>query len=226
MYTKLVILLFAMSTHMLYAQSHETRFKVSDNPSLIIHASNGRIEVKGTEGLDEIVVRCIKKRFWNAKYVALDEIDKITAEATDEGVKITENTSGRLFYQLSYEVEVPINTSLELRTSAKDIVINDISGEVNAETNGGDIVIDLEKVQHGTVAKTSGGKIEAKVPLTGLDLQLEANDIEADLHEFKGDVHESKLTGRTYLVSGKMNGGGPKIDFHTAGGEIILLFNN
>jgi DUF4097 and DUF4098 domain-containing protein YvlB len=106
---------------------------------------------------------------------------------------------------------------LSASTSGGDIVLSGKNGKVNASTSGGDINLIYLDSNKGIDLSTTGGDIYVKVPedfSADANLSTTGGDVECDLPiTSKGKISASKIRG-------ELNGGGPKLECTTTGGDI------
>ncbi|HEY5227105.1 MAG TPA: DUF4097 family beta strand repeat-containing protein [Opitutaceae bacterium] len=98
--------------------------------------------------------------------------------------------------QVDFIVTVPSSTSVDLKTSGGDVVVDDLDGAVNAHTSGGDIKLgtiggDIDATTSGgnvgvvqgrgkVRLETSGGNITAKRLVGSSDLRTSGGDIKVE----------------------------------------------
>jgi hypothetical protein len=108
---------------------------------------------------------------------------------------------------------------LSVSTSGGDIVLNGKNGKVNASTSGGDINLTYLDSNKGIDLSTTGGDIYVRVPenfSADANLSTTGGDVECDLPiTSKGKITASK-------IKGLLNGGGPKLECSTTGGDIKI----
>lgn len=111
----------------------------------------------------------------------------------------------------------------ELRTSGGDIKVDAVEDTVNAHTSGGDVRVMFEgRLKGDSSLTTSGGDVRATVgPEAGFHLAASTSG---------GDVRADGLTitiehggvGKSSL-SGDVNGGGPRLELRTSGGDVNVV---
>lgn len=106
---------------------------------------------------------------------------------------------------------------LTVSTSGGDIVLSGKNGKVNASTSGGDIKLTYLDSNKGIDLSTTGGDIHVKVPenfSADANLSTTGGDVECNLPiTSKGKISASRIRG-------SLNGGGPKLECTTTGGDI------
>ncbi|HWA88366.1 MAG TPA: DUF4097 family beta strand repeat-containing protein [Opitutus sp.] len=110
----------------------------------------------------------------------------------------------------------------ELRTSGGDISIGTVDDTLEARTSGGNVSAQISGGLKGDcVLSTSGGRVRATVPKSAafdLEASTSGGDVRADgltITIDGGGVGKSRLSGR-------VNGGGPKLKLHSSGGDIVV----
>ena len=160
--------------------------------SIQARTSGGSIEVEGARG--DVEVRT------SGGKISIDEVaGDVLARTSGGGIRVSE-VAGRV----------------EVRTSGGSIQVHDIAGSVHARTSGGGISARFLDVPEGDL-ETSGGSIEAEVPEDmGFDLDASTSGGRVRVeHEIAliGEIDSSRVTGR-------INGGGPKLRLKTSGGSV------
>lgn len=117
-----------------------------------------------------------------------------------------------------------------LESGGGDIVVTQAAGPINAETKSGDITITTDPTQ-----KTQ--KIEARTEQGNITLNLQPNfaaDIDATVlssnplaksirADFNLQIEREQVGGKTRIhATGKLNGGGEKIELNAADGDIHI----
>jgi hypothetical protein len=138
-------------------------------------------------------------------------------------VRVVANRRGPAYevknLHLHFEVEVPKQTNLELRTGGGDVKVRGIMGDTNLHTSGGDL--ELTDLKGKLEAETSGGDIklrqltgDMRVKTSGGDIRIEGASGRVDAHTSGGDVEARFAPG---------NGRGGEIE--TSGGEIRVALD-
>jgi hypothetical protein len=106
------------------------------------------------------------------------------------------------------------NSSLE--TAGGNISVSQFDGKLDANCSGGNIRAEVTGLEKYLNLSTSGGNITASIPEDkGLDLDIQADNIDANFKLFKGHLGKEK-------VQGSVNGGGIPVKMRTSGGNISL----
>ncbi|MGX5172478.1 DUF4097 family beta strand repeat-containing protein [Aliikangiella sp. IMCC44653] len=181
--------------------------KVSAGGKLELDSDNGAIQIKTwdkSEAKIEITKRARSK----------DSLEDFKVSIDQSGNTIVINGDGGWNSRVSveFEVTVPQQFNLDLKTGGGSIEVDDISGQLKLRTSGGSISVG--DMQSGSVnADTSGGSI--KVGDINGDLQVTTSG---------GSIKLGKITGiakaDTSGGSIKVESGGKELKADTSGGSI------
>ena len=139
----------------------------------------------------------------------------------EKGISIIGEKEGGTFFgwfshiDLKYEITVPSNFDLDLKTSGGDMVAKNIEGKFSLITSGGDIY--MKNTKGKLDAKTSGGDITLHMFSGASDLSTSGGDIEVEAEN--GKVTASTSGGDIFLKSSN----GP-VSAKTSGGDITLEY--
>lgn len=216
-------------------------FKVSKGGKLVVDINPGDIIIK-TWDKDELLV----------KTKGLEEDDKEYLELTQSGntIKISFDSGWGWSEKLRFYVNLPKQFNVDCETSGGDIIFqNDLDGEVNLHTAGGDIElmnilgksrintsggdITIGDVGADLRANTSGGDIEtgnisgqAEIKTMGGSIDIE--DVTSDLEvvTYGGDIRIGQIGGNanieTYGGDIRIKEVSGSVDANTYGGNINL----
>lgn len=199
----------------------EDSFKIENGGLLTIDADMGSIVIEGGRG-NEIEVSIIK----GVNNVSSSEADRlfdryeVSFDNTRRGLEIKgdyDKPGGRMNWRKSlrvhYEILVPENISLDIKTSGGSIHAENISGDAQLKTSGGSL--QLKDLDGDVMARTSGGSIQGR-DLGGI----------VDLHTSGGSIN---IDGAGGSLDAKTSGGSINIadvdgtvDAQTSGGTIRL----
>ncbi len=139
----------------------EKELALSPGGEFRLRADSGRLAVRGTSRTGARVVVTSRSDDFEDRF-------DLRFEETPNGVTVAAERRGSWFSRwfswfgdgVHFEVEVPYDTELDLRTSGGSIEIQDVGGEARVRTSGGSIRgVDVE----GDIdADTSGGSINLK----------------------------------------------------------------
>lgn len=118
---------------------------------------------------------------------------------------------------IAFEIETPVNTELNARTSGGSVIIENLSGNQYARTLGGSM--DANNIQGNIEMRTFGGTVTVKVPESlGYDLELTGSRIRTEFRNFTGSSSKD-------AIKGSMNGGGIPLKARTSHQEALFLLN-
>jgi TonB family protein len=157
----------------------------------------------------------------------------LNAKATPAGVEITGNlppqlarftASGAQFW-VQFEIAVPRNYNVEVKTEAGDIETGDIGGIATLTTEGGNIRAGRIG-GNGSVRKSASERLVARLETEGGHIQVQ--DVAGDLKAFTagGHINAGNIAGDAALRSGggHIRAGqiGGRADLDTEGGNITV----
>ena len=158
----------------------------------------------------------------------------LIAKATPAGVEITGNlppqfarftASGAQFW-VQFEIAVPRNYSVEVKTEAGDIETDDIGGTASLTTQGGNIRAGRIGAGIGNSRNAASERLAAKLETEGGHIQVQ--DVAGDLRAFTagGHINAGNIAGDAALRSGggHIRAGqiGGRADLETEGGNITV----
>ncbi|MDA0736061.1 MAG: DUF4097 family beta strand repeat-containing protein [Bacteroidetes bacterium] len=235
-------LFFVSSSHLAFAQSPvaSQEFTVGDYAEVEVSTSGGRIEVIG-KSTTKVTVNAIAyvngRRSSNANLdnwsITIEEIQgKIVAKAEKES-----NIRFKWFswnnVSIAFEIETPVNTELNARTSGGSVSIENLSGNQYARTSGGSMdanniqgnvemrtsggAIRLENIEGQAEVATSGGSIRAKKVTQGLKARTSGGSLH--LQEISGSL-EARTSGGSIDV--RLVNPIEYIEVSTSGGNVTV----
>jgi DUF4097 and DUF4098 domain-containing protein YvlB len=208
----------------------EKNLKLEPGGTFTLKTDVGAVRIKGTGQSGARVVVTSKR----------DDLDDILRFEWNEGAGSASVTAKKkhrfsLFenIRVTFEVEVPAKTRVDVDTSGGSIVLRSLEGEAKLETSGGGI--DVEDHTSDVVAHTSGGSIslahirgKAKIDTSGggihareisgtLDAETSGGSIDVD--DVKGDIHAHTSGGGIEIREA-----GGRVDADTSGGSVETRF--
>jgi len=154
----------------------------------------------------------------------------LSAKSTPAGVEITGNLppqlahfSGAQFW-VQFEIAVPRNYSVEVKTEAGDIETGDIGGIASLTTQGGNIR--AGRIGSGNLRNAAPERLVARLETEGGHIQVQ--DVAGDLRAFTagGHINAGNIAGDASLRSGggHIRAGqiGGRADLQTDGGNITV----
>ncbi len=218
-------LFFVSFSHLAFAQSPvaSQEFTVGDYAEVEVSTSGGRIEVIG-KSTTKVTVNAIAyvngRRSSNANLdnwsITIEEIQgKIVAKAENESnmgwLRCCKDES------IAFEIETPVNTELNARTSGGSVSIENLSGNQYARTSGGRM--EANNIQGNVEMRTSGGAI-----------RLENIEGQAEVATSGGSIRANKVTqglkARTSGGSLNLQEISGSLEARTSGGSIEVLLIN
>lgn len=157
----------------------------------------------------------------------------LNAKATPAGVEITGNLppqsahlSGAQIW-VQFEIAVPRNYSVEVKTEAGDIETGDIGGIATLTTQGGNIRAGRIGIGIGNMRNAAPDHLVARLETEGGHIQVQ--DVAGDLRAFTagGHINAGNIAGDASLRSGggHIRAGqiGGRADLQTDGGNITVV---
>jgi len=116
-----------------------------------------------------------------------------------------------------------LESYLTLNTYKGTVEVFNLNGGIDLETYKGDIRISFTSLKQDSHFETYKGKIAVNIPKqTGFDLRTDFEKRVDFSTDFDVDVHERDRKYHHYDYSGKINGGGPMLEFNSNKGDIRL----
>ncbi len=210
-------------------------------PSVIkVDSKNGRITVKGANRSDVLVRACV--RTWAKSEGEANSLAKRVNIVTSPTIH-AQNTPERN-WSVSYEIHVPRNSNLDLRSSNGRISIHEVKGQINFRTSNGRIT--LGDVEGDVKGKTNNGRVTVKLSGSTFDgngLDVKTNNGRISLYiptnfsanveagtgngKFSSDFEALSIKGKkrkygSNKVSASINGGGAPIRVTTGNGRVSI----
>jgi hypothetical protein len=116
-----------------------------------------------------------------------------------------------------------LTSSLAFNTYKGNVEVIDINGGIDLETYKGDVRISFAKLKSDSHFETYKGKITVIIPKeTGFELRTDFERRVNFSTDFDVETHKRDRKHRQYDYFGKINGGGPKLEFNSEKGNIRL----
>src|SRR5437016_3912998 len=134
------------------AQAHriEKHFTVVGTPVVTVQSSSGRIQVKASDKHEVALVG----KFASPKV-------QVDTEQVDNRIEIATLTVGKTSaaddLKIDYEITVPTETELRVRTDSGNVTIESVHGDLSFDSVAADLA--LQDVQGYLVIKTIGGSL-------------------------------------------------------------------
>ncbi len=120
-----------------------------------------------------------------------------------------------------------------LASGGGDIIVRQASAAINAETRSGDITITVDPATRSQrmVARTAKGNIVLNLPPNfAADVEATILTLDPNVNQMRSDIgnlsiqREQVAGGKTRIrATGKLNGGGERVDLSAEGGSIQIL---
>lgn len=192
----------------------EKQFNVKNGQLLTLKTDVGDVIIKTWEK-QEALVKIYGDRSAKQKM-------EFSFDQDENGIYIIGEKEGGSFFSwfshmdLKFEIMVPINFDLDLKTSGGDIMSKNNEGEFSLKTSGGDIY--MKEGKGMLIAGTSGGDITLQSFSGDSDLSTSGGDIKVDSEN--GKVFASTSGGDIVMKASN----GP-VNAKTSGGDITLKYN-
>jgi DUF4097 and DUF4098 domain-containing protein YvlB len=198
----------------------EKAFQLPAGGRLVVDADVGSIRVRGSTrpGLSIEIVRHVRARNAQRERAILDAHQVHFEQSANEVMVRARRNESFLRrwrrnerYHVTFTIEAPESTVVDLRTAGGGIVVENLTGKVKARTSGGSLKFSL--IEASVDGKTSGG---------GITVDRCTGDIHASTAG--GSIHLNECTGNVDVTT---SGGGIRVeDLHgnveatTSGGSI------
>ena len=202
---------------------------------------NGGIRVKGWERNEVYIKACIQS-FGKDESEAMARTSAVRVEVADGSIRATSpdiTVDNNYSFGVSYDVRVPVNTDLRLKTNNGGInlagirgliefdlnnggaVLDRIAGQVRGQTVNGSLTFNLsgERWEGGGIdARTTNGSIFISVP-ENYSARLETGTKRGD---FLVNLPVEKKTDKNYEINLDLGGGGATIKAFTNNGRVTV----
>jgi hypothetical protein len=119
-----------------------------------------------------------------------------------------------------------LTSYLTFNTYKGTVEVSDLNGGVDLETYKGDVRISFAALKNDSHFETYKGKIAVNIPKrTGFELRTDFERRVDFSTDFDVETHERDRKHHLYNYSGKINGGGPTLNFNSDKGDIRLRAN-
>ena len=185
-----------------------------------LRTDSGRLTVRGTSRAGARVVVTSRSDDFEDRF-------DLTFEETRNGVTVVAERRGSWISRwfswfgdgVHFEVEVPHDTELDLRTAGGAIDVSEIRARVDARTSGGSI--EIQEVSGDARVRTSGGSIRCAD--MGGDIDADTSGGSINLDGMAGTVKASTSGGSVtvHLTPGNSLGG----SLSTSGGRVTVYLD-
>ena len=199
----------------------ENSFDLDSGGLLLLDSDLGSVVIEG--GGSEVMVRVVKGTNRGSRSDAEDLFERFEITFDQSGSRLEihgdyDKPSGRINWgknglRVHYEISVPEDIDLDIKTSGGSISAEDIAGDAQLKTSGGSI--QLEDIGGTVIAKTSGGSIQGRNLGDEVNLDTSGGSITV---EGAGGPLDAETSGGSIRIS---DVDGP-VDASTSGGSIRL----
>ena len=191
------LLLFSEAAAKKFEFEYHKEMPVGKNPTLFLSNISGNIIIKShSEG--KITIDALKVIQTHSIGKAEDLAERIEIEIQRVGEEVNIQTKypqrgfrGSISCWVNYQISVPLETRLNIKTTSADVEVEDIQEKVRINTVSGDI--EAESVK-GTIDLSSVSGDFYLLDIQG-DLLLEGTSSDMELEQIKGDVRIDCVSG-------------------------------
>ena len=213
-----------LGAHEKFERAVELSETLSSGLNLNSQTSNGSIVVTGTENERCHIVASISARSFSVEEAQLlAEQTEIRLERKPEGLKtviIRPEMKRNESVSVSFEIEVPRQTALELKTSNGKIQISQIDQAIGATTSNGKI--EITSVAGDIAAHTSNGSITIR-QATSESLGLHTSNGSIKCEDIYGNMDASTSNGSVNIQYAPDANPATNIHITTSNGGIDLV---
>lgn len=222
-----VFVVFLILSSICFAQKNDKlvkSFSASEGENLEISVDPGNIQIE-TWSKNEVQIEVVSKK----KY----EIEELISEKTGNTIKFFIELEEGWNNSITVKVKSPSNFNFDLKTTGGNISLeNDISGSVDAESDGGNV--SFESVDGKVLVNTNGGNISGKNVEGDVKLHTNGGNISlgnvikgnSELDTYGGNISvgrvESDLSAKTHGGNISVGNVGGNASVFTYGGHISM----
>jgi hypothetical protein len=189
---------------------------VPRNYHLNLNTSGGNIEVASVTGN----VRA-RTSGGDLKFARVD--GDIDAGTSGGNIELNEGTARAKLTTSGGDIHVDrAGGPTEVSTSGGNIELESVANLISATTSGGDVRASITgPLTQDTLLSTSGGEVDVKVA-KGTGFQLDASTSGGDVRADGLTITIEKGGSGKSLLSGAVNGGGPRLKLRSSGGDVTI----
>jgi len=195
-------------------------FAVLDYLTLVVETTNGKVQVWGVDGLEEVQVTAVLHAWGDTQEQAQDRLEQLAVEMNQEvdRVQLRFRSSGSYqgwgkSPQVDFEVAVPSQADVTVVVENGSIAVADLTGTLSADTDNGSI--DAVNLRGAAVIQTDNGSIDIEQAQAHLELIADNGTITVsqsqcslDAETDNGDIH---FSGQLVGPQHRMNSGNGSI---------------
>jgi len=200
-------------------------FAVLDYLTLTVETTNGKVEIWGVEGLEEVQATAILHAWGETQEQAQERLETLTVEMNQEADRVSLQFRATGTYralgkspQVDFEVAVPVEADITVSVNNGSITVADVMGTIDIESENGSI--DATNVKGAVTGETANGSIDVTLSQAHLDLETDNGSITVsqsqcslDAETDNGDIRFSgRLIGSQHRLkssNGSINVGIP-----------------
>ncbi len=178
-------------------------FAVRDYLSLTVETTNGKVEIWGVEGLEEVQATATLHAWGETQEQAQERLEKLTVEMNQEADRVSLQFRATGTYralgkspQVDFEVAIPAAADITVSVNNGNVTVADVTGTSSIETQNGSI--DVTNVKGAVTGETANGSIDVTLSQAHLDLETDNGSITVsqsqcslDAETDNGDIHFS-----------------------------------
>lgn len=194
-------------------EEEDQTFAVLDYLTLVVETTNGKVQVWGVDGLEEVEVTAVLHAWGDTQEQAQDRLEQLVVEMSQEADRVQLRFRSSSSYQgwgkspqVDFEVAVPTVADVAMVIENGSIGVADVTGTLSADTDNGSI--DVVNLRGAAVIQTDNGSIDIEQAQAHLALITDNGKITVsqsqcslDAETDNGDIHFSgQLVGPRHRI--------------------------
>jgi len=213
-------------------EEEDQMFAVLDYLTLVVETTNGKVQIWGVDGLEEVQATAVLHAWGDTQEQAHERLEQLAVEMSQEAdhVQLRFRSSGSYrgwgkSPQVDFEVAVPTVADVTVVVDNGSIAVADVTGTLSADTENGSI--DAVNVRGAAVIETDNGSIDIEQAQAHLELIADNGTITVsqsqcslDAETDNGDIHFSgQLVGAQHRMK---SGNGSLIAEVLSDSELVI----
>lgn len=216
-------------------------FKVGKGAALTIENASGNIQV--APGAGDVIDVQARKRAWGpdaeeAKRRLADTTIEVYATGNRVDLRVEHSERRQGSAQVEFDVKVPADTSLDLRTASGDVRVTNVAGEIRLQAVSGNVALEgtprlvLVRAVSGDITATNAGSetqlsvstVSGNVLLQTMRARsLDLNTVSGDIRvtDWSGDRSSVRTLSGSLQLQGSLAKGG-RYDLESHSGSLNL----